>query len=360
MLKINIQKQLGTIHLDLNLDIPNKGVTALFGLSGSGKTSVINLISGLIQPDKGQISLNNKILVDTDKSINLAPNKRCIGYVFQDARLFPHYSVKGNLTYGMTKLSNKEQAERKITKITHLLGITHLLNRYPVTLSGGEKQRVAIGRALLTDPDLLLMDEPLSALDIPRKKELLDYLEILSNKINIPILYVTHSLDELLRLANKVILLDEGKVLGFDNLDVIWQSQLFDKWQKSTERSSVLSLPLSNYQAKYKMQALQLGNQLLWVNDACEEKVLNKENLRICIYSKDVSIALSKPKETSIRNILLAKISEIILEENSVNIKVNIAENSIWATISKWSFDELNLIKDQTVYIQVKAVSVVR
>lgn len=359
MLKINIQKQLGNLLLDLDLAIPNKGVTALFGLSGSGKTSIINLVSGLIHPEKGEISLNNKVLVDTEKSINLPPNKRNIGYVFQDARLFPHYRVKGNLTYGMSK-QNKEQAVRNFEKITKLLGISHLLKRYPVTLSGGEKQRVAIGRALLTTPDLLLMDEPLSALDIPRKKELLDYLEVLSNEINIPIVYVTHSLDELLRLANKVALIENGKVLAFDDLEVIWQSELFDRWQKNSEHSTVLSLPIVEYHAEYKMLALQLGEQLLWVNKALEKDSLNKQNLRVCVYSKDVSITLSKPQETSIRNILLAQIKEIIQEQNHVDIRLRIGKNTIWATISKWSFDELKLIQNQQVYIQIKAVGVVR
>ncbi len=227
MIEINIQKQLGELLLDVDLNIPNTGVTALFGVSGSGKTSIINIISGLLTPDKGRVCLNGSVLYDSKSKINLVPNKRNIGYVFQDARLFPHYTVKGNLCYGM-----KKQAVNNFEKITNLLGIHHLLDRYPAKLSGGEKQRVAIGRSLLCEPDLLLMDEPVSALDMPRKKELLDYLEVLANEINIPIIYITHNLDELERLANNVAIVDNGKIIAFGDLKTIWDSEIFNKWHE--------------------------------------------------------------------------------------------------------------------------------
>ena len=207
MLHIDVKKQLGALPLEAHLDIPSQGVTALFGLSGSGKSSLINLVSGLITPDEGVIALNERELFNSAEKICVPIEKRNIGYVFQDARLFPHYTVNGNLRYGMKNTSKDE-----FNYIVELLGIGHLLKRYPITLSGGEKQRVAIGRALLTDPEILLMDEPLSALDLPRKRELMNYLERLSKEINIPILYVTHSLDELLRLAERVVLLTNGKV----------------------------------------------------------------------------------------------------------------------------------------------------
>ena len=227
MLEINVQKRLGEMDLAADLQIPARGVTALFGLSGSGKSSLINLVSGLLMPDQGYIRLNGKTLVDTAQRINLAPNKRHIGYVFQDARLFPHYSVKGNLRYGM-----KAESAVSFEAILQLLGIEHLLKRYPFSLSGGEKQRVAIGRALLSNPDILLMDEPLSALDLPRKRELLAYLETLSKEIEIPILYVTHSLDELTALAERVVLMENGKVVAYDALQTVIDSPLFARWKQ--------------------------------------------------------------------------------------------------------------------------------
>ena len=216
MLEINLTKTLGEFQLEADLQIPAQGVTAVFGLSGSGKTSLINMISGLLTPDSGFIRLNGKTLVDRAQHINLAPNKRHIGYVFQDARLFPHYTVKGNLCYGMKKKSAVD-----FQQVLHLLGIEALLKRYPATLSGGEKQRVAIGRALLTDPEILLMDEPLSALDLPRKRELLAYLHALSHKIRIPILYVSHSPDEIKALAQRVILMDNGKVTAYGDTQTL-------------------------------------------------------------------------------------------------------------------------------------------
>lgn len=227
MLKINLRKQLDDFLLTANLNIPTQGITGIFGLSGSGKSSLINLVAGLIKPDQGSIHLNGRILVDTEKSIYLPPNSRNLGYVFQDARLFPHYSVKGNLLYGAKKI-NVTQFEQ----IVALLGLEHLLRRYPISLSGGEKQRVAIGRALLMEPEMLLMDEPLSALDLPRKRELLDYLDKLSQDIQIPILYVTHSLEELECLAERVILMEQGSIAVYDDTQVVLQSAAFQVWKQ--------------------------------------------------------------------------------------------------------------------------------
>lgn len=225
MLQINLQKQLGEFSLEVDLLIPNQGITGIFGVSGSGKSSLINLISGLMTPDRGFIRLNDRTLVDIEQKMNLPPQQRNMGYVFQDARLFPHYKVKGNLLYG-----TKSFDQQVFDHIVELLGIDHLLQRYPFSLSGGEKQRVAIGRALLSQPDILLMDEPLSALDLPRKNELLQYLEKLSQEVQIPILYVTHSLDELERLADRVILMEQGRVRAYGDCQEVLQTTAFQTW----------------------------------------------------------------------------------------------------------------------------------
>lgn len=230
MLQINLQKQLGEFSLEVDLRIPNQGITGIFGVSGSGKSSLINLISGLMTPDRGFIRLNDRTLVDIEQKMNLPPQQRNLGYVFQDARLFPHYKVKGNLLYGM-----KSFDQQVFDHIVELLGIDHLLQRYPFSLSGGEKQRVAIGRALLSQPDILLMDEPLSALDLPRKNELLQYLEKLSQEVQIPILYVTHSLDELERLADRVILMEQGRVRAYGDCQVVFNSSDFKKFNHKSE-----------------------------------------------------------------------------------------------------------------------------
>lgn len=350
MLHIDVKKQLGTLPLEAHLDIPSQGVTALFGLSGSGKSSLINLVSGLINPDEGVISLNDRELFNSAQNVCVPINQRNIGYVFQDARLFPHYTVNGNLRYGMKNTSKDE-----FNYIVELLGIGHLLKRYPITLSGGEKQRVAIGRALLTDPEILLMDEPLSALDLPRKRELMNYLERLSKEINIPILYVTHSLDELLRLAERVVLLANGKVEAYDVLESIWDSPLFLPWKQENEQSAVLSLPVFMHNPSYKMTALSIGDQNIWINQV--EAQIN-EKVRICIHSSDVSISLNKVEQSSIRNILYGRIVNILELENRVDLKLDIGGKHLWASISKWSFHDLALQLGQLVYAQVKAISV--
>ena len=350
MLHIDVKKQLGTLPLEAHLDIPSQGVTALFGLSGSGKSSFINLVSGLINPDEGVISLNDRELFNSAENVCVPINQRNIGYVFQDARLFPHYTVNGNLRYGMKNTSKDE-----FNYIVELLGIGHLLKRYPITLSGGEKQRVAIGRALLTDPEILLMDEPLSALDLPRKRELMNYLERLSKEINIPILYVTHSLDELLRLAERVVLLTNGKVEAYDVLESIWDSPLFLPWKQENEQSAVLSLPVFMHNPSYKMTALSIGDQNIWINQV--EAQIN-EKVRICIHSSDVSISLNKVEQSSIRNTLYGRIVKVLELENRVDLKLDIGGKHLWASISKWSFHDLALQLGQLVYAQIKAISV--
>lgn len=351
MLQINVKKQLGQLALAANLQLPTQGVTAIFGLSGSGKTSLINLVSGLTTPDSGAICLNERDLVNIEKNINIPTHQRKIGYVFQDARLFPHYTVKGNLTYGMGKVNRED-----FDYIVQLLGIDHLLKRYPLTLSGGEKQRVAIGRALLTEPDILLMDEPLSALDMPRKRELMGYLERLSKEINVPILYVTHSLDELLRLADYVVLMENGAVKAFDRLEKVWNSAEFAPWKGESEQSSVLNLPIHLHHPVYQMTALALGEQQLWIN-AQPHSV--GENTRVCIYANDVSLTLSKPENSSIRNILQGQIVQIQPNANQVEITLLVEGQKLLASITKWAASELKLATGMPIYAQVKAVSVV-
>ena len=350
MLQINVKKQLGQLALQVNIQVPDQGVTAIFGLSGSGKTSLINLVSGLIQPDEGFIRLNDRTLVDMESQESLPTHLRKIGYVFQDARLFPHYTVKGNLRYGMKNVSQDD-----FNHIVDLLGITHLLKRYPLTLSGGEKQRAAIGRALLTDPDILLMDEPLSALDVPRKRELMQYLERLSKEINIPILYVTHSLDELLRLADRVVLMENGIVKAYDSVEKIWNSPIFAPWKGESEQSSVLALPVHLHNPPYKMTALSLGEQALWIHQVPANV---GDRVRVCIYSSDVSITLQKPEQTSIRNILRGQVAQIEIQDSRVDIAVLVDGHKIWASISKWAQNELRFSIGQDIYVQIKAVSV--
>ena len=210
MLELNFSQTLGNHCLTINETLPANGITAIFGVSGAGKTSLINAISGLTRPQKGRIVLNGRVLNDAEKGICLTPEKRRVGYVFQDARLFPHYKVRGNLRYGMSK-SMVDQFD----KLVALLGIEPLLDRLPGSLSGGEKQRVAVGRALLACPELLLMDEPLTGLDRGKREEIMAYVKAIPERFGVPVLYVTHSDAERRFLADRVLNLEDGKLTEY-------------------------------------------------------------------------------------------------------------------------------------------------
>lgn len=211
MLEVNVQKKLGSFSINVAFLVKAPGITALFGPSGSGKTSVINMVAGLLKPDQGQISVNGNTVFDSRRGIDVPPNRRRLGYVFQDGRLFPHLSVKSNLTYGM-KLTRKDEQGVSFDKAVDVLDLGTLLHRRPAKLSGGEKQRVAIGRALLTNPSVLLMDEPLSSLDEARKSEIIPFVLRMQKEFLIPALYVSHSTDEISSLADHVVVIQSGEV----------------------------------------------------------------------------------------------------------------------------------------------------
>ncbi|MGY5957799.1 molybdenum ABC transporter ATP-binding protein ModC [Kosakonia sp. BK9b] len=350
MLELNFTQTLGTHTLRVAETLPASGITAIFGVSGAGKTSLINAIGGLTHPQQGRIALNNRVLFDTNSKICLPPEKRRVGYVFQDARLFPHYKVLGNLRYGMAKSMSGQ-----FDKLVALLGIESLLDRLPGGLSGGEKQRVAIGRALLTAPELMLLDEPLASLDIPRKRELLPYLQRLAREINIPMLYVSHSLEEILHLADKVMVLEAGEVKAFGNLEDIWGSSVMNPWLPQEQQSSILKVSVLEHHPHYAMTALALGDQHLWVSKV--DRPLQTP-LRIRIHATDVSLVLQPPGSTSIRNLLRAKVAECFDIDGQVEVQLDVAGRTLWARISPWARDELSIKPGQWLYAQIKSVSI--
>jgi molybdate transport system ATP-binding protein len=219
VLAVEVEKQLGALTLAARFQIAG-GVTALFGPSGAGKTLLVNMIAGLLKPDRGCIVLDDTTLFDAAKAINVRPHRRQIGCVFQEGRLFPHLSVRQNLDYGR-RMSGRPRNPRQFERIASLLGITHLLQRRPRMLSGGERQRVAIGRALLMQPRLLLLDEPLASLDAGHKGEILPYLMRLRDEAAIPMVYVSHIAGELRQIATSVVRLDEGRVLAVGGLELL-------------------------------------------------------------------------------------------------------------------------------------------
>lgn len=353
MLLIDVQKALGSLELDIKLELPMQGITAIFGRSGTGKTSLINVLSGLSKPDSGSITLGDHVLCDSKKGVFLPPEKRRIGYVFQDARLFPHYTVAGNLTYGCR---DKDQAH--FEDVVQLLGIEKLLQRYPSSLSGGEKQRVAIGRALLSKPDMLLMDEPLASLDLPRKQELMPYLEKLAKQVKTPILYVTHSLDEILRLADHMVMINQGKVVVSGHVNSVWGSPEMRPWLPAKEQSSLISARVNHRHPDYALTQVMLNhNACLWVSELNRSR---GEWVRVRIHANDVSITKARPEQTSIRNILQARIDKILPAngDQKVAVRLRVGEAQLWANITQWAADELVLQTGDEVYAQIKGVSV--
>ena len=210
MLEVRVKRRQGKFTVNADFSVEDTGITALSGPSGAGKTSIVNMLAGLARPDQGRITLNGRCLFDADNGIDVAPQKRRVGYVFQEARLFPHLSVRANLCYGMRLL---KPAERYVgfEQVVELLGIESILSRRPAKLSGGEKQRVAIGRALLCSPVLLLMDEPLASLDGERKAELIPFISRLAGDFSLPILYVSHMLNEIACLADYLVMVKDGE-----------------------------------------------------------------------------------------------------------------------------------------------------
>lgn len=219
MLSLAVEKRLGDFFLNARF-ASNSGATALFGPSGAGKTTLANMIAGLVAPDRGRITIDATVVFDSEKRINLPPHRRRIGYVFQEGRLFPHLSVKHNLDYGR-RMCRLPPDDKQWERIIGLLDIGHLIDRRPGKLSGGERQRIAIGRALLMRPRLLLLDEPLASLDVARKREILPYLERLRDEAGVPMVYVSHQAAELRRIASSVVRLKSGAVEAVGGLELL-------------------------------------------------------------------------------------------------------------------------------------------
>ena len=358
------EKQLGECQLSLDISLPLQGVVGLFGLSGSGKTSVINLIAGLIKPDTGRIEFQQQCFVDRQFKQWLAPEQRRIGYVFQDARLFPHYTVRGNLLYGHKTCADTAE---KLARIVSLLGISALLDRHPSGLSGGEKQRVAIGRALLSDPQLLLMDEPLASLDEPRKQELMPYLKALSSEFKLPIILVSHSLDEVLQLVDYLVLMAAGKVVQHGPLAQVWNSPAMQPWLGATEQSVLLTAKVAEVTDDHGMLPLALahkaqGTAALRLWSSCHREkgqtLQAGHEVRLKIRAADVAISRVQPEQTSMRNILpVTLVSMIALADQQVEWKMAVGEQFIKARITAWAQQEMQFKAGESAYALIKGIN---
>ncbi len=359
LIEFNAQRRFGGVTIDASFTSEG-GVTALFGASGAGKTTVINMLAGLERPDEGRIAVGGVVLFDPNAGINLPPERRRLGYVFQEDRLFPHFSVARNLTYGMKGRADPDQ-NINLATVTDMLGVGPLLNRRPATLSGGEKQRVAIGRALLANPSILLMDEPMASLDAGRRAEILPFLERLREQLNIPIVYVSHNVEEVLRLADTMVVMGEGQTKAVGPVDEILSRIDLRQWTGIHDAGAVLTATVGDRDGD-GLTELEFSGGILRVAGL----TLNPgRQVRLRVHARDVSLATEKPKNISVLNIFPG----IVLEVNEApgaqaDVRVDIggvgAPVPIWAQVTKRSATDLNLRPDARVHALIKAVAIDR
>ena len=326
------------------------GLTALFGRSGSGKTTVIDLIAGLTVPQRGRIAIDGTVLLDTARNWRVPVHRRRIGCVFQEARLMPHLTVRQNLHFG--RFFARGTGGPDLGTVADLLGIGPLLERRPAGLSGGERQRVAIGRALLARPRLLLMDEPLSALDETRKREILPYLERLRDEAGLPIVYVSHSVAEVARLASTVVVLEAGRVAASGPVDAVLRRS--DLIPDGAEAGSVLAMRIERHDAATGLTRLTgpAGPLDLPLIDA---PVGRRLNLRVP--ARDVLLALARPASLSARNVLPGQVATLREEGASCLVEVTCGEATLAARLTRASARDLGLTVGCPVFAIVKSVA---
>lgn len=355
---IRIDHPLDGFTLDIGFRMAGTGVTALFGPSGAGKTTCMMAIAGLIRPRRGILRLGETVLMDVENGIFVPPHKRRIGCVFQDARLFPHLSVEGNLRYG-AKRAPERPGDGEMAMIIDMLGLGSLLKRRPVSLSGGERQRVALGRTLLAKPRLMLLDEPLAALDQGRKSEILPYLERLRDEMRIPMLYVSHSIDEVARLADDMVLLNKGRIAAHDRMERIMARLDLFPLTGRFEAGAVLMTEVTRQDPDMAMTELAFDGGVLRVPGVTLEP---GRKARVRVRARDVMLALERPSLISANNILKGEISDIREEEGAyLDVQVKIGGSYLLARITRLSRSRLGGLPVGTkVYAIIKSVSVER
>jgi len=354
--EINVERQLDAFRLEAAFSC-DAGVTALFGRSGCGKSTVLNLVAGLLRPERGRIAIGDRVLFDSAAGVDLPPERRRIGYVFQEGLLLPHLNVRQNLGYGRYFTPAPERWAQ-FDRIVALLDLAALLERRPRHLSGGEKQRVAIGRALLASPRLLLMDEPLASLDAGRRGEILYYIERLRDEVGVPIVYVSHEIEEVVRLADHMVLLSDGKVAASGEVHNLMGRIELRRLIGRYEGGAVIEARVSAQDLDSGLARLSFaGGELL----APDVDALVGETLRLRIRARDVSISLERPRDISVLNCLAGRVVEVGAEPgSSVDIRIDVSGTPILARITRHSAARLRLAPGQEVWALVKAVSLDR
>ena len=354
-LSLDIKKRLGNFNLDVSFEC-GSGVTALFGKSGAGKSSIVQMLAGLVDPDEGTIRIDNNLVFDNSSRLNISPENRRIGYVFQDDRLFPHMNVKRNLEFGARRRGSEAPNTLHLQDVVNVLGISGLMERGTHMLSGGERQRVSIGRALLSGPRLLLMDEPLASLDIERKSEILPYIQRIHKEFAIPIVYVSHAVEEVLHLADTLILVDDGKISAIGDVEEVINRPHVARIAGGGYISSVVGVRVKTLDANHGLATLAFDGGEFRV-PAAGLKV--GSNIRIRVRAQDVSIALLKPKNISVLNIFAGNIRSISeREKQQVEVQIRIGGVTLSSQITSRSLKELQLNVGKEVFAMVKGVAI--
>jgi len=347
-LDVDVGHRLGDFQLDARFTAP-PGLTALFGRSGSGKSTLVNIVAGLIRPQRGRVAVDGQTLVDTDARTFVPAHRRRVGYVFQDGRLFPHFSVRQNLLYGRWFARGATGgASGDFAAVVELLGLAALLDRNPDSLSGGEKQRVAIGRALLARPRLVLMDEPLASLDEARRSEIMPYLERLRDRAGVPILYVSHSVSEVARLATTVVILGEGKVAAVGPVaDILPLAEAGDG-------GSVLDAVVARHDEAFQLSVLTSAAGDLQVPRLAAAV---GAPVRAYIRSRDVMLSLQPPQDISALNVLAGTVAAIASNGAQADVRLDCNGATLLARITSKSVERLGLAPGKPVHAVVKSVS---
>ncbi len=360
MIEVDVERRIGAFDLAARFAAPESGITALFGRSGAGKTMLVNMIAGLVRPDRGRIVIAGETLFASGRRIDLPPERRRLGYVFQEARLFPHYSVRGNLAYGRPRGGHRRLAS--FETVVALLGLERLLDRRPGDLSGGEKQRVAIGRALLAEPRLLLMDEPLASLDAARKAEILPFIERLRHELRLPIIYVSHAMEEIVRLADTLVLLADGRVAAVGTVEELTSRLDLRPLTGRYDAGAVVRATVAQHDAQFGLSELAFPGGRLRV---AQLSLPLGTPVRARIQARDVAVATAQPVGLSIRNVFPARIVEVAAHEGAiVDLRLDIgtaeAPVALWARVTRRAVQELALAPGRAVFALVKSVAVDR
>ena len=355
MLRLQASKRHDAFELNVQVEVATPGIVALFGRSGCGKTNLINIMAGLLRAERALVEVDGVLLEDSASGICLLPEQRRIGYVFQDSRLFPHLDVMANLRYGERRAP---AGDRRIAfdKVVDLLALSGLLQRRTHALSGGERQRVALGRALLSQPRLLLLDEPLASLDAERRDEVIPYLETLRDEFALPIVYVSHQFDEVLRLASHVVLLDKGQVVAQGGLESISLHPALRAIVGVDAIGAVLTGSIAAADPQTGLAAVRVGAGVINVS---MRNARPGAVVRVQVLARDVILATHAPEAQSVRNVLVGEIARIVSDDAETDlVHVDVGGAVVLARVTRAASVALSLRQGLQIWVLVKAVSI--